>query len=163
MLRLREVLPVEAGDEIARVGEIWFGRIAGVIDVPAHVVAVQMSVRDDVDILGACALRADGIQQVAPDIAAVCVRAGAHAGVHHDGLAHGADEEVTVVQLYLTVFEDVPVRLPVCCGHAFEEGVGRSRRRDHVEREDYFGIADADSINHKFLREFHIDEQDGTG
>ena len=149
MLRLREVLPVEARNKVARVREVRLGRGAAVVYVPANMVAVQVGVRHDVDVLGACALRADGVQEVAPDVATVGMGTGAHAGVHHHSLAHRAHKEVAVVELYLPFFEDVFVRLPVCCGYALEEGVGWACRRDHVQREYYLGVAHSDTVSHE--------------
>jgi hypothetical protein len=79
--------------------------------------------------------------KVAGHVAAVRVRAGAHAGVYQDDVFLRLEEEDAVVELELSVFEGVLIIRPSVRGDVGEHCGRFARRRNHVDNGGYFNIA----------------------
>ena len=145
---LGEMLPVQPRHQVAGLGEGRRRVFAGIVHVPAHVVGVQVGVSHHINVLGVDALELELVHQVAGAVAALRVRPGAHAGVHHDGLALGAQEEVQVIQLELPAFQGVLMVGPVGLGSGREHHPRVAGRRHHIQHRHNVNIADSNLACH---------------
>ena len=93
-------------------------------------------------------VRAEFLVEIAGDVAAVGVGAGAHAGVHQDDVLLGFEQEDAVVELELAVFQGVLIVGPGVVGDVREHCGRFARRRNHVDDGGNFNVADGCFVCH---------------
>ena len=154
-----EPVVVGPGHYVAGAAKVGRRHPAGVAQVPAHMVAVQVGVDDvihrvagaDIGVVDAhvgLQVRPQLLIEVAGAVAPVGVRAGAHPGVHQNYIILALDQKDPVVELELAVFQSVLIGRPGVRGDIGEHCRRFPRRRHHIDDGGNFNIANGCAVCH---------------
>src|SRR3989442_13428280 len=139
-------VPVLRADPVARLRERRHPAAAGVGEVPADVVAMQMRHHDHVHLVRAHAVGREVAQQLAPRHVGRVLGPWAEPRVHEDRAPVGADQVGAEVEADLVLVGEVgAVRLPLVLGDRREEVAEVELERAVGQRHD-LDVADADHV-----------------
>ena len=155
------VIVIILGDDIAGPAEIGGRHPAGVAQIPAHMVGVEMGMHHKVDLvrrgdigvqdvhIGREHNGAQFLVQVAGQVAPAGMRPRPHTAVHQDYLAFRPGHKDAVVKLQLAVLQGLLIVGPGAFRHLGKHRGHRPRRRHHIDDRRNFVLADGNFLCHK--------------